>query len=295
VTLAFEALSSGRLGEAKRERHRGATNVSLRNIGGYAMLKRKKSIGPRTRLARRSRPKLVSPSIGWFPEPLDAFSHAQRLRQEYVEMVDGHHAELRQFLQRACHVAVQFRRRPKDFERLKADPFWEEASRQRPKDASTSKWPLYYASTRGLQRRTPPASACAAPRHAIAAVENRPRKIAPVLDDIMQATTRNVRSRAGKYAVILDGLMQDKVQISAVASRIKELGGATLAGEPVHLRLDVTMFPANRDGWVQIVGDNVTQVAEKSSGAPRKRRVPAPRTNSALRLRARLRARGTRD
>ena len=46
-----------------------------------------------------------------------------------------------------------------------------------------------------------------------------------VLYFIMQATTTNVRNLAGKYAVILDGLMQDQVEVSAVAARIQELGG----------------------------------------------------------------------
>lgn len=36
------------------------------------------------------------------------------------------------------------------------------------------------------------------------------------------------------YAAILDGLMQDKVEISAVASRIKELGGIDAAYEAMQ-------------------------------------------------------------
>jgi hypothetical protein len=70
-------------------------------------------------------------------------------------------------------------------------------SRQKPRDPSTSKWVLHF---------------------------------------IMQATTTNVRNRAGKYAAILDGLMQDKVEISAVASRIKELGGIDAAYEAMRAR-----------------------------------------------------------
>jgi hypothetical protein len=46
----------------------------------------------------------------------------------------------------------------------------------------------------------------------------------------------NDRSLARKYAAILDGLMQDKVETSAVASRIKELGGIDAACEAVQAR-----------------------------------------------------------
>jgi hypothetical protein len=63
-------------------------------------------------------------------------------------------------------VVLKFQREPDEFERLKADPFWE-ASRQKPKDPATSKWVLYF---------------------------------------VMQAKTKNVRNRAGRYAVVLDGL-----------------------------------------------------------------------------------------
>jgi hypothetical protein len=101
-----------------------------------------------------------------------------------------------QFLQRAYFVAGQFRRRPRDFERLQAHPFWKPWG-EKPRDRSTSKWMLYF---------------------------------------IMQATTRNDRKHARKYAAILDGLMQDEVEISAVASRIKELGGIDAACEAMQAR-----------------------------------------------------------
>ncbi len=167
------------------------------------MLTRKKPIGSRTRLSRR-KPKFVNPDLVLFAgqkirfvaDQENALSKAERLRGEYAEIEDGHHAEVRQFLQRTYCVAAWFRRRPGDFERLKAHPFWER-SRQKPRDPSTSKWVLYF---------------------------------------IMQATTTNVRNRAGKYAAILDGLMQDKVEISAVASRIKELGGIDAAYEAMRAR-----------------------------------------------------------
>ncbi len=168
------------------------------------MLTRKKSIGSRTRLASRKQPKFVNPDLVLFAgqkfrfvaEQDNALSEAERLRGEYAEMEDDHQAEVRQFLQHAYGVAVRFRRRPGDFERLKAHPFWER-SRQKPRDPSTSKWVLHF---------------------------------------IMRATTTNVRNRAGEYAAILDGLMQDKVEISAVASRIKELGGIDAAYEAMRAR-----------------------------------------------------------
>jgi hypothetical protein len=87
-------------------------------------------------------------------------------------------------------------REPDQFERLKADPFWK-APWRRPKDASTSKWVMYF---------------------------------------IMQATAPNVRNLAGKYAVILDGLKQNQVEIGAVAARIKELGGIDAAHEAMRAR-----------------------------------------------------------
>ncbi len=123
-------------------------------------------------------------------------SRAEHLRGEYAEMENGHHAKVMQFLQRAYFVAVEFRRRPREFERLQAHPFWKQW-RQQPRDRSTSKWVLYF---------------------------------------IMQATTTNDRKRARRYAAILDGLMQDKVEISAVASRIKELGGIDAAYEAMQAR-----------------------------------------------------------
>lgn len=106
-------------------------------------------------------------------------------------MEDGHQAVLRQFLERCCVAVRAFQHDKAQFERLKADSFWE-ASRQKPKDASRSKWALYF---------------------------------------IMQAKTPNVRSRAGRYAVVLDGLIGDDVAPNAVAARIKDMGGVEEAYE----------------------------------------------------------------
>jgi hypothetical protein len=101
-----------------------------------------------------------------------------------------------QFLQRAYFVAVEFRRRPIDFQRLQAHSFWKPWG-EKPRDRSTSKWVLYF---------------------------------------IMQSTTTNDRKCARRYAAILDGLMQDEVEISAVASRIRELGGIDAAYEAMQAR-----------------------------------------------------------
>ena len=155
------------------------------------MLTRKKSTGPRTKRSRRKRAKFLTPDlvlragqkIRHVASPDNPLSKAERLRGEYAEMEEGHDAEVRQFLQRTYGVAAQFRRRPGDFERLQAHPFWE-TSRQKPRDPATSKWLVCF---------------------------------------ILRPTTTNVCKLAGKFAAILDGLRRDQVEVSAVASRIKEL------------------------------------------------------------------------
>jgi hypothetical protein len=145
----------------------------------------------------RSKPQYRTPKLGSFSEEYeDAISYAQRVSQEYAKMEDGHHAPVRQFLQRAYIAVLMFRHEPDAFERLKTDPFWQ-ASRQKPRDASTSKWVLYF---------------------------------------IMEATTTNVRNRAGKYAVILDGLIHGKAEGSAVAERIEQMGGVEAAYESMRAR-----------------------------------------------------------
>ena len=169
-----------------------------------SMLPLKKPIGTRIRRTPRKRAKFVTPDLvlvagqllRHVASPDNPLSRAEHLRAEYAEMENGHPAKVMQFVQRAYFVADQFRRRPGDFERLQAHPFWKQWP-QKPKDRSTSKWVLYF---------------------------------------IMQATTTNDRNRARRYAAILDGLMQDKVEISAVASRIKELGGIDSAYEAMQAR-----------------------------------------------------------
>ena len=165
------------------------------------MLIRKKSIGTRPRRPSRKRSKFLTPDLVLYrgqkfrfvAEENNALSEAEGLRGAYAEMKESQHAALRQFLQRIYGVAAWFRRRPGDFERFQVHPFWKESG-QKPKDPSTSKWVLYF---------------------------------------ISQARTPNARKRAGKYAVILDGLMQDQVEDSAVAARIEELGGIDAAYEAI--------------------------------------------------------------
>jgi len=153
----------------------------------------KKPVRLRTQPIRRPLTKFTRPVVEPVPEEEGAFASAQRLVgvfKRIVEIEDGHRADLRKFLERCCVAVRAFQDDPAEFERLKSDPFWEEASRQKPKDASRSKWALYF---------------------------------------IMQAKTPNVRSRAGRYAVVLDGLIRDEVAPDAVAARIKELRGVEKA------------------------------------------------------------------
>jgi hypothetical protein len=165
------------------------------------MLTRKKSIKSPTRRASRKRAKFVTPDLVLFAgklmrhvsSPDNPLSEAERLRGEYAEMKESQHAAVRQFLQRIYGVAARFRRRPGDFERFQVHPFWKETG-QKPKDPSTSKWLLYF---------------------------------------ITQARTPNACDLADKKAVILDGLMQDKVEDSAVAARIEELGGIGAAYQAI--------------------------------------------------------------
>ena len=127
------------------------------------MLRGSRRIQPQTRVARRPQPKYARPTIGVFPEDEGAFSFTQRLVEEYVDIEDGHHAAVRQFLQRCYTVALKFQREPDEFEHLKADPFWE-ASRQRPKDPSTSKWVIYFVMGDDDERSQSRRQACGAPR-----------------------------------------------------------------------------------------------------------------------------------
>ncbi len=149
----------------------------------------KKLIQLRTQPTRRPPLKFTRPVLEPFPEEEGAFASAQRLVEKYTKIVDGHRAVIRQFLQTCYPVVLKFQSEPDEFERLKVDPFWD-ASRQKPKDPSTSKRVLYF---------------------------------------VMQAKTKNVRNRAGRYAVVLVGLIREKVRPDMVAARIKEMRGVEAA------------------------------------------------------------------
>ncbi len=168
------------------------------------MLTRQQSIKSRTRRARGERSKFVTPDLvlsggklmRFVAGPDDPLREAERLRGEFAEMEDHDDAKVGQFLQRAYFVAVEFRWRLGDFKRFQVHPFWKQTG-MKPKDPSTSKWVLYL---------------------------------------IMQATTPYVRRLADKYAVILDGLKQEQVEVGAVAARIQELGGIGAAYEAMRVR-----------------------------------------------------------
>ena len=77
----------------------------------------------------------------------------------------------------------------------------------------------------------------------------------------MQATTPDMRHRADKYAVILDGLKQEQVEVGAVAARIQELGGIGAAYEAMQAR---------KRGAAQVSG--TVAVAETAAAGRRTRR-----------------------
>jgi hypothetical protein len=70
------------------------------------MLKRSRPTPLRIKVGRKPQPN-DRPIMGTFPEEEGAFSFARRLVGEYADMEDGHHAAVRQFLQR-CSMAVGY-------------------------------------------------------------------------------------------------------------------------------------------------------------------------------------------
>jgi hypothetical protein len=185
--------------EAAYEAMRRPDDCSSRQIG--------ESVMPEpTKRARRSWPQRTLEDVEAAHEAVhgipkmvggdDAFDFVQRLAREYAAIRDGDHQAVRRVLQRAYLAVREMRCDPDQFERLQADPFWK-APWRRPKDASTAKWVMLF---------------------------------------IMRAKTVEVRIRATKYAVVLDGLQQDQVEIGAVAARIKELGGIDAAYDAMRAR-----------------------------------------------------------
>jgi hypothetical protein len=162
----------------------------------------KKPLRSRTKRIRRKRSRFITPDLSVCHGQLLHFvankdsplSAAERLGQEYAAMADDHEAAVRQFLQRAYFIVVQFWRRPYEFERLQVHPFSKQSG-QKAGGPKTSK---------------------------------------SVLCFLTQATTPNQRHLANKYAVILDGLMQDQVVVTGVAARIKKLGGIEAAYESMR-------------------------------------------------------------
>jgi hypothetical protein len=268
------------------------------------------SFASRTRPARSKKSKFITPDLVLCAGQVTRFvanddnplSQAERLRSDYAEIADGDQESLGQFLQRAYYVAVQFRRFPRKFERFQAHSFWK-ASGQKPKDASTSRWLMYF---------------------------------------ITEETTSEPH-HADQYAAILDSFMRNQVDNRTVAARIEEMGGVDAAyqavrprqqrvanrsrdrgaeggdgiasrqrlvnlddnlvlecrpynsqqvlkdatSEPVRLRLDVTKFPADDRGWARIVCDEVTLISEESSEAPRKKLAPSATARTKFLLRRR--------
>jgi hypothetical protein len=125
-----------------------------------------------------------------------AFRFVQRLAREYAAIKDGDHQGVSRVLQCAYLAMRKMQCDPDELERLTADPFWKPPWR-RPKDASTSKWLMYF---------------------------------------IVQARTPDARELASKYAEILDGLQRDQVEIGAVAARIKELFGIEASYQAMRAR-----------------------------------------------------------
>jgi len=164
----------------------------------------KKFFKSRTRRARRKRDKFVTPDLALVSGKLMRFVagpdcpliEAERLLREYAKLDKDHDAAIRQFLQLAYFLVLEFRWRWGDFERFQVHPFWKQLG-QKPKDPSTSKWVLLF---------------------------------------IMQPTTPDECNRADKYTLILDGLKQKQVEPCAVAARIKELGGIEAAYETMRVR-----------------------------------------------------------
>ena len=136
---------------------------------------RKKS---RTRSARSKKSKFITPELVLCAGQLIRFvanddnplSQAERLRSDYAELEDGDQESLHQFLQRVYYVAVQFRRFPREFERLQAHQFWKDSGQEQ-KDASTSRWLMSF---------------------------------------ILRATPTNVPHLADQYAAILDSFMRNE-------------------------------------------------------------------------------------
>ena len=164
-----------------------------------SFLTRKKSTKPWTKRARRQQDKYITPDHSlvrgrWLrvvSGPDDPLREAERIQGEYAEMVAAYQAKVAQLLQDAYGIALRLQRQRTHFERFQVHPFWTQTG-QKPQRSSISKWILLF---------------------------------------MMQATTTDMHKRAGKFALMLDGLMLDQVEIDAVVARIKALGGLGAAAD----------------------------------------------------------------
>jgi hypothetical protein len=199
----------------------GAVAARIQELGGvdaaYEAMRRHDKCSSRkigesvmpepTKRARRSRPQRTLEDVEAAHEAVhgipkmvggdDAFGFVQRVAGEYAVKNEGHiHKSVTHFLQRAYLAALRIKNEPHQFERLKADPFWEDWWRK-PNDASTSKWVLYF---------------------------------------IMGAKTAEVRIRATKFAVILDNYLQWNWRPEEIIGSIEYEGGVETAYEAVQAR-----------------------------------------------------------
>src|SRR5579872_3570876 len=140
----------------------------------------------------------------------DPLAAANKLSAVYRQLERGYHAGLRTFLQHAYGLVAAFSNDKAKFDKLRRAKFWN-ASRQKPNAKNVAKWTLYY---------------------------------------IMQATSPQVRSRAGKYAKILNFFRTKKTRPSDVARLIDELGGI----ENILCRLNERV-PSKKLGSSTVIAD----------------------------------------
>jgi hypothetical protein len=206
VTLALEALSPGRLGLATPERHRS-------DMERHLMLTRKKSIKSRTRRARRKQDKFLTPDL--------VLSGGQRFR-----FVAGPDDPLREAERLRGKYAEMDDGNDAEVGQFLQHAYGVAAQfRRRPRDFERFQVHEFWKQT-GQEPRDPSTKW--------------------VILLMMQATTTKLQTLAGKFAVILDGLLQDQVEVSAVAARINELGGVDGAYEAMQTRANSTPQYLNR-------------------------------------------------
>jgi hypothetical protein len=166
------------------------------------MFMRKKSTRPRTKRTRRKQSKFLTPDLVLSAGRTMRFVASPDNPLSKAERLRGEYAEIADRDDAAVSRFLQhtYEVAAQSRQRYEFERLHAHPfwkSRQKPRDRATSKWVLYF---------------------------------------IMQATTTSVRKRARKYAAIVDGLMQDEVEIGAVASCIENLGGIDAAHEAMRAR-----------------------------------------------------------